>query len=243
MARAEKRLNAEYDPTIYPSDDHMGEGSLQRFISEVLRALLEAHFAALGQTAFVGANQFIYWRQFDPSRKLAPDLFVLPGVRPGIKIDSWKVWEGGIAPSFALEIVSQDWEKDYRDAPEPYAELGVRELVIFDPEWASRHQERLRWQIYRRLPRRGFVRVEANNDDRVRSKVLGCWLRAVGDDLDTLRLRLATGARGEILVPTADEALAAEREALAAEREARAHAEAELSRLRAELERLRRSKR
>ncbi|HEU4411345.1 MAG TPA: Uma2 family endonuclease [Polyangiaceae bacterium] len=232
MARAAKRLGAPYDPTIYPSDDRMGEGSLQRFISELARRQIEGYLASLGQTAFVGANQFIYWRQFDPSRRLDPSVFVLPGVRPGIKIDSWKVWEReGLAPSFALEIVSQDWEKDYRDSPEPYAELGVRELMIFDPEWAARPHERLRWQVYRWLVRRGFVRVEANHDDRARSKVLGCWLRAVGDDLDSLRLRLAVGPQGERLLPTAGEALAraeqtlrAEREARAAEREARAAA-------------------
>jgi Uma2 family endonuclease len=221
MARAAKQVGAPYDPTVYPSEDHMGEGSLQRFISELVRIQLEAYLASLGQTAFVGANQFIYWRQFDPSRKLAPGVFVLPGVRPGIKIDSWKVWETGITPNFALEIVSQDWLKDYRDAPEHYAELGVNELVIFDPEWASRPDERLRWQVYRRLGRRGFVRVEANNDDRGRSKVLGCWLRAVGDDLDSLRLRLATGPQGEALMPTPDEALALAERRLRAEREAR----------------------
>jgi hypothetical protein len=236
MARAQRRPVVADDPTVYPSDDHMGEGSLQRFISDLLRLQLEAYFAALGQVVFVGANQFIYWRQFDPSRKLAPDVFVLPGVRPGIKLDSWKVWEGGIAPKFALEIVSQDWEKDYRDAPGSYAELGVRELVIFDPEWASRPHERLRWQVYRRLARRGFVRVETGHGDRVRSKALGCWLRAVGEDLDSLRLRVATGPQGDTLLPTAEEALAAEREA-------RALAEAELRRLRAELARLRPPKR
>jgi hypothetical protein len=192
---------------------------------------IEAYLASLGQTAFVGANQFVYWRQFDPSRKLAPDVFVLPGVRPGIKIDSWQVWnEGGIVPTFALEVVSQDWLKDYRDAPEPYAELGVRELVIFDPEWAERPSERLRWQVYRRLARRGFVRVEANNEDRVRSKVLGCWLRAVGNDLDSLRLRLATGPQGEVLVPTPDEARAAEAKARAlAEQKLGAEAEARVA--------------
>ncbi|HEU4534298.1 MAG TPA: Uma2 family endonuclease [Polyangiaceae bacterium] len=264
MARAVKQLDTAHDPTVYPSDDHMGEGSLQRFISELVRLQLEAYLNGLGRLAFVGANQFVYWRQFDPSRKLAPDVFVLPGVRPGIKVDSWKVWESGIAPSFALEIVSQDWEKDYRDAPAPYDELGVRELIIFDPEWASRPNERLRWQVYRRLARRGFVRVETGNGDRARSKALGCWLRAVGDDLDALRLRLATDPRGDELIPTADEALAraeqalraeseaharaeqalrTEREALQAEREARARAEAELTRLRAELGRRPRSKR
>ncbi|MCU0686654.1 MAG: Uma2 family endonuclease [Polyangiaceae bacterium] len=257
MARAAKQLDTTYDPTVYPSEDHMGEGSLQRFISELVRVQIEGYLNGLGQLTFVGANQFIYWRQFDPSRKLAPDVFVLPGVRPGIKVDSWKVWETGIIPPFALEIVSQDWEKDYGDAPAIYDELGVRELIIFDPDWAARPSERLRWQVYRRLARRGFVRVETGNGDRVRSKVLNCWLRAVGDDLDALRLRLAIGPKGDELIPTdaeararAEQTLRSESEAraraeqtLQTERDARARAEAELTRLRAELERRPRPKR
>jgi Uma2 family endonuclease len=234
-----KRRPPRYDPTVYPSEDHMGEGSLQRFISEVLRILVEHWLEKRGEIAFVGASQFIYWRQFDPSRKLAPDVFVLPGVKPGIKIDSWKTWETGIVPSFAFEVVSQDYLKDYRDAPEPYAELGVSELVIFDPEYELQPAERLRWQVYRRLERRGFVRVAATNADRLRSSVLGCWLRAVGHDLDSLRLRLATGRKGDSLIPTAEEA---ERETREAEQAARLRAEAEVERLRAELDSLRRAK-
>jgi Uma2 family endonuclease len=248
-----KRRPPRYDPTVYPSEDHMGEGSLQRFISELFRVLLERWLGERGKTSFVGSNQFIYWRQFDPSRKLAPDVFVLPGVRPGIKIDSWKTWETGIVPSFALEVVSQDYMKDYRDAPEPYAELGVQELVIFDPEHTLAPDERLRWQVYRRLAKRGFVRVVVSNADRVRSRVLGCWIRAVGDDLDSLRLRIAAGAEGETLLPTADEvadaqnaareaarlALESERAARESERAARERVEAEVVRLRAENERLR----
>jgi Putative restriction endonuclease len=232
MANVAKR-GVPHDPTVYPSEDHMGEGSLQRFISELFRALVERWLGTRGAPTFVGANQFIYWTQFNPQRSIAPDVFVLPGVKPGIKIDSWKTWEHGVAPSFALEVVSQDdYLKDYRDGPPSYDEIGVQELVIFDPEHANAPSDRLLFQVYRRLPKRGLTRVEATNDDRVRSRVLGCHVRAVGDDLDTLRLRLATGPRGDVLFPT-------EAEATSAEHAARVAAELEIGRLRAEIERLR----
>jgi Uma2 family endonuclease len=221
------------DPTIYPTKDDMGEGSLQRFIAELLRPLVERWLAAKGKLAFVGADQFVYWKQFDTRRQLAPDILVLPGVPPGSKVDSWKIWETGIVPSFALEVVSGDeYLKDYRDGPPFYDEMGVRELCVFDPEYQAKRSERLRFQVFRRLSKRGLVRVEATNEDRVRSRILGCHLRAVGEDLGSTRLRLASGPSGEALFPTEGEARAEAEAALAA-------SEAEVARLRAELRRLR----
>jgi hypothetical protein len=225
-----------HDSTFYPITDDMGEGSLQRFIAEMLRPLVERWLASKGKPTFVGADQFVYWKQFDPRRQLAPDILVLPGVAPGSKVDCWKTWETGIVPSFALEIVSGDYLKDYRDGPRPYDELGVRELVIFDPEFQVARSERLRFQVFRRLARRGLVRVDATNEDRVRSRVLGCHLRAVGDDVPSTRLRIATGPSGDELFPTESEEAQAK---VAAERAARIEAEAEVARLRAELRRLR----
>lgn len=114
--------------------------------------------------------------------------------------------------------------------------MGVRELVVFDGRAPKKRQpERVRWQVYRRVGKRGLVRVEATNADRVESKVLGAWLREVGSR-GSLRVRIGTGPRGERLVPTAEEALAAERDT---ERAARARLEAENEPLRAQLSRSR----
>ena len=268
------KKDVPHDPTIYPTEDDMGEGSLQRFISELFRALVERWLMTRpgGRPTFVGANQFIYWQQFNSKRTLAPDVFVLPGVKPGIKINSWKTWEHGFAPSFALEVVSQDeYLEDYRDGPTSYDEIGVKELVIFDPEYRNDLTDRLRFQVFRRISKRGLVRVEATNEDRVRSRVLGCHVRAVGADLDTLRLRLAIGPKGDALFPTEAESELAAREAergareaheaervaheaeragreaeragREAERAGREAAEAELAKLRAEIAQLRGKKR
>ena len=223
-----------HDPTVYPVEEKVGEDTLQRLIVELLRPLVERWLAQRGVQALVGADQFIYWKQFDPHQRVAPDVYVLPGVPPGTYVSAWKTWESGIVPSFCFEVVSTDWRKDYAEALPRYEALGVIELVVFDPRFAERSDGR-RWQVYRRLGRRGFVRVEATNADRVRSKVLGCWLRAVGDER-AVRVRLATGARGDDLVPTPEEAEEAERIAREAERAAketeRAAKEAALARVR-----------
>ena len=236
MVSAPTALRRKYDPTVYPSEDFMGEGSLQRFITELLREQIERWLHQQKKPWFVGANQFIYWKQFDPSRKIAPDVFFLPGVKPGIKIDSWKIWETSIIPPLAIEVVSQDYLKDYSDGPPSYNELGVKELIIFDPDFDTLRSERMRFQVFRRIGKRGLVRVEATNAKHVKSRVLGCSLRSVGTDPDMVRLRLATGPEGEQIFPTEAEAEHAAREA---EHAARVEAEVEITRLRAELKRLR----
>ena len=233
------------DPTVYPVEERVGEDILQRLIIELLRPLVQRWFDTRGEIALVGADQFIYWKQHDPIQRIAPDIYVLPGIRAeSTDVPSWKVWEKGVFPSFALEVVSDDWKKDYFDAPARYLELGVPELIVFDPH-AHEHLERVRFQLFRRVGGRPLARIEKTNADRVRSQVLGCWLRAVGEDLAT-RLRLATDPAGDDLFLTGEEAERAaketERTAKEAERAAKEAALAEVERLRAllaELERRR----
>jgi hypothetical protein len=207
-----------FDPTVYPVREKVGEDILQRWITEVLRPLVERWLRQRRARAFVGADQFIYYQQHTPTLRVSPDVYVLPGVAPDTRVPSWKTWERGIVPSFALEIVSRDWEKDYFEGPERYAALGVPELVIFDPA-PGRNPMRVAWQLYRRVRGRPLVRVEVGRGDRIRSRTLGCFLRAIGSG-DALRLRLGSGPHGDELFPTAEEAERAEKEAERAEKEA-----------------------
>ena len=244
-------LPRSFDPYIEasfdPFEDNMGEGSLQRFLSEELRPEIDRLLRERGTPTFVGADQYVGWHPDDRRKVVAPDVYLLPGVPPAEDFDFWKVWQTGVVPSFALEIVSSRKGKDYVDAPQRYAELGVEELIIFDPRHGSRRAG-VAWQVYRRVPGRGFVRVEATSDDRVRSQILGCWLRTVGAG-KLLRIRLAADPRGDAIRPTIVEAEQAERgradaaeasvktaqaETRAAQARAEA-AEAELARLRAAL--------
>ena len=253
MSSAARVLNEPYREANYdPFEDDMGEDSLQRFISEQLRPLIEARVAEQHGPTFVGADQYVGWDPDDGEKVLAPDVYVLPGVAPGEDFSFWKVWQTGIVPSFALEIVSKRKKKDYTEVPPLYGELGVEELVVFDPRFKRRRREGFRFQVYRNVARKGFVRVEATVDDRVRSKVLGAWIRSVGEG-KAQRLRLAADPSGDALLPTATEVqiqrrkkaeaerekAEAEREKAEAEREkekaAREQAEAEIARLRAEL--------
>jgi hypothetical protein len=206
------------DPTIYREEDDVGEHEIQTYILELLRPLVERYLRERGTHAHVGSDQYVYWRQHDPQACVAPDLYILPGVPQDLAIGVWKTWESGVVPAFAIEVVGRDPHKDYEDAPRRYAELGVDELVVFDPFPGP---ERIAFVVYRRGAG-GLQRVQATQADRVWSRHLDCFVRRVGENAAT-RLRLALGERGDELFPTAEEAerAATERQAQRADEQAR----------------------
>jgi Uma2 family endonuclease len=211
------RSKPAVDATVYPTEEKLGEDILQRLIMEVLRPIVEAYLKAKRVKAFVGADQFIYFRRGDTRGRVAPDVYVLPGVDPKRRVRSWKTWEEGIAPCFAVEVVSLDVDKDYIDVPSLYNELGIDELIVFDPSYEE-ESNRFRFQLFRRIAKRGLVRVDVTNEDRIRSKYLGCYVRAVGK-LGETRLRLSTGPSGSVLIKTDVEHERAEKEYERAEKE------------------------
>jgi hypothetical protein len=125
------------------------------------------------------------------------------------------VWETGIEPALAVEIVSGDLEKDYVEAIRRYEALLPRELIIFDPE-SEQSPDRVRWQLWRPVLGR-FTQVCVSDGDRVRSEALGCWLRCVGAG-PSIRVRLGVGPEGAHLLPTAEERAEAEQKRAEAER-------------------------
>jgi len=210
------------DATFYPVTEKVGEDFLQRLIMELLRPLVERWFRECRRTALVGADQFIYWEQFNARKAVSPDVYVLLGVEPRTPVTAWKVWESGIVPAFAFEVVSSDRLKDYEEVPRKYAELGVQELVLFDPH-VDRSSRRTRWQVFRRESG-DLTLVETTDADRVRSVVVDAWLRQTGTAMAT-RVRIGLDPDGTTLLLTDEERAEA--------------AEGELERVRRELEQLR----
>ena len=184
---------------FYPGSDNMGESVLQSRICELFRPLAERWLAEKGRPTFVGGNNFIYFVEGDPTHRVAPDVYVLPHVDPAAAPRSWKLWEIPSPPSFCLEVVSSDVGKDYSQSPAVLGSIGVKELVVFDPEARGR-RDRWLWQVFRRGPK-GFFLEEHTHGDRVRTRVLDAWLRVVGIG-DAQRVRLAVGPAGDTLVPT-----------------------------------------
>jgi len=188
-------------PIRFPAEEEVPEGIVHLRVRTFLWQLLAF---ALGPEHTVGSDQFVYWNGAEPKRCLSPDVFVRLGV-PQTLFDSWKSWERGGAPELAVEIISPNegdgvaWETKLAR----YHELGVRELVRFDP--GERIGARLR----------AWDRVEGDlvervvEHERTSCVTLGLTWVLAPIDPEVTGLRLAD-AEGRLLA-SKEETLASER--------------------------------
>jgi Uma2 family endonuclease len=209
-------------------EEDMGESVEQSEIIRVLLSSLGELASAHGWTNVLwSGDNFFAWIPGQPLVRVSPDAYLLDDPPPPPRPKMWQTWlPGHKAPRWAVEIVSEDWRKDYEDAPLKYAQLGTRELVIFDPEAAlggERRGPRVPLQLYRRDEDSAFVRVHSDAGPAF-SEELGAYL-VVRREGAAARLRIARDPAGADLVPTAEEAKRAAEEAKRAAEEAKRAAE------------------
>jgi Uma2 family endonuclease len=218
-------------------EDDMGESAEQ---GEIIRVLLSTLGVLAAERAwsnvYIGADQFFAWLSGEPLVRVSPDIYLVDDPPQPPLPKSWQTWlPGHNPPRWAVEIVSENWKKDYEEAPPKYAQLGTQELVIFDPEAAKIGSvlgpTRVALQVYRRDDDGAFVLVY-RGEGPVLSEQIGAYL-VVQPAGATVRLRVARDTRSDHLVPTVEEAkLAADHRAETAEERVRV-LEAELAKLRA----------
>ncbi|MGH9767908.1 MAG: Uma2 family endonuclease, partial [Blastocatellia bacterium] len=125
---------------IYPESDGkpMAETELHR---QLMINLIEAlrNFFSLQADVYVSGNMFIYYVEGDTSKNVAPDVFVVRGVgkRLGERTRRvYKLWEEGVAPCVVIEVSSSETKnEDLQRKKSLYAQLGIKEYFIFDPEY------------------------------------------------------------------------------------------------------------
>ncbi len=94
--------------------------------------VLKSRYAADPNT-YVASDLLVYYRQGDPAASVAPDVFVAFGAGNHYR-RSYKLWAEPSLPSFVLEVLSHtSTERDLREKPVLYAQLGIQELWLFDP--------------------------------------------------------------------------------------------------------------
>lgn len=218
----------------YPESDGkpMGETGFHVMAILSLLASLRAFFRN-APDVYAGADMLFYYEEGDPKVYKVPDVFVAKGVATHER-RTYKLWEEKVSPNVIFEITSRStrWE-DTGEKKGLYAELGVREYFLFDPQGEYLKPRLQGFQLVQDF----YQPLAPNKDGSLRSKELGLILRPDGN-----LLRLVDPASGE-LVPTLDEALESRDEAearAAAETQRAEAAEAELARLRDEIERLKR---
>jgi Uma2 family endonuclease len=216
--RHELRYVRAPEPVEFPEQELVPE-SMSHFMLRTF--LFRALRFALGPNHRVGSDQFLYWNAADAKRNLAPDAVVRMNV-PHARFKTWKTWEEGGVPDLAVEIVSESDRRSWNEKLGDYREIGVKEVVRFDP--AARDGQRL--QVWDRVDEDLIERIVAN--DRTPCLTLGLnWVVLPVED-EPIGLRLVDDEGRLLEVPEEASERAREAEAEARTRaEARARDEAE----------------
>ena len=202
----EAAAGVDWSSWYLTEEEDRGEGAEQGEIIRLLLSSLHELARERGWTeVYLGADQFFAWLEAEPLVRVSPDVYLLDRVPPGPLPRMWQTWlPGHRPPRFALEVVSTEWKKDYEDNPPKYAQLGARELWLFDPEAPTGHAERVVLQSYQRQSDGALARVYGGAGPAW-SPDLGVYLLPVLLE-GRRRVRVSHDADGVRLVPTETEA-------------------------------------
>jgi len=180
----------------YPESDGKPVGETDVHRREILHTIetLERHFRD-APDIYVSGNLMFYYEEGNPSAVVSPDVFVVKGVRKGLR-RTYKLWEEGVAPCVVIEMTSRSTRlEDKGNKRALYALLGVREYFLFDPLGE-----------YLKPPLQGFTLVDGEyaplpfeSDGGIISRELGLKLYR-----DETVLRLFDLASGREVVRTED---------------------------------------
>ncbi len=118
----------------YPEADGqpVAETDVHRTLMFELIGMLQAFFRE-DPHVYISGNLFVYYREGAPQRAVAPDVFVVQGVRNHAR-RVYKLWEEGMPPAVVFELTSRSTRReDLRSKYDLYERLGVREYFLFDP--------------------------------------------------------------------------------------------------------------
>lgn len=181
-----------------------------------------SHWYRRRDDVYVAANMTLYYEEGSPAKNRGPDIMVSKGVRGKHPRRSFRTWEEGVVPAVIFEVTSISTQReDDIVKPRVYADIGVKEYFMFDPEGEYLH---------RRL--RGYQLVDGEYEIMAADAAGGIYSPELGLRLvvEHELLRLVDPATGKPLL-TEEEYV----EQLEAERQRAAALEAELIKLRASL--------
>ena len=209
-------------PLEYPDSDgrFLPEHPLQANAIVELRGNLKQHFRDRADVVVEG-DMFLYYAEGQADERLvrgkrvgkyvAPDVIVVLDHDLGGR-GTYKLWEEGKPPDFALDVISPSSEVRNRQTERDlYARIGIREYFVFQPD-TRRAGPRL---VGYELGKSGYRRLgpQVGLPGSVRSAVLGVSLRPEGAFLRVRDLRSGTDYLWAVELFLEVEAAAARREA------------------------------
>jgi Uma2 family endonuclease len=234
----------------------MGETEIHRDNRTDLIQTLDDHFAA-DPLVYVSGWLLVFYEEGDPEKRVAPDVFVVRGVKKRRR-DHYLIWEEGKGPDLVIELTSRQRRRQDQKKFELYRDvLRVPELFLIDPSGGlfAAPLQGFRWTDT------GYVPIRRDGPIGLPSEVLGLNLErdgyalrlydpVTGRKLPTIREEIAEAESMQAQIEKARRLVAAELDLAEMQRQLAANnlklteaqlglAEAELEQVKSENERLR----
>ncbi len=210
------------DSDLYPDTDGkpMAVSDLHRQILIRTLQVLDAHFEEKPEV-YVSGDILMYYVEGDPRKSVAPDVLVSFGLGKKRR-RTYKVWEEGKVPDFAMEFSSKNtYRDDLGKKLELYGLLGIQDYFLYDAEGLYLPSPLMGYELVDGT----YVPISAGPTGGLRSSALGLDFH-----VDNVGLGIYDPIADEWLQTPAESALSlAKQEAVRAET-AEARAEQEITR-------------
>ncbi len=207
----------------YPESDGKPMAETEWHIEAIIRMRSMLKHRYLNKQVYIGSDLLVYYTKGNPKDSIAPDVFAAFDCDPKAR-GIFKVWEEQRVPDVVFEFTSRSTaSEDKHNKPNLYAQIGVKELFLFDPtgEFLSPQLQGFRFAQGKPLP------MEPHNGQFF-SDILNVHLSSIADSLSVnqSRLRLIDATTGEeVLTGEESERHAKEEERHSKEKERRAKEE------------------
>ena len=186
-----------------------------------------ARYFEINELIHVGLDTFIYYREGEPDKSVAPDVYIVFGVDRMTLRKSFYTWKEGAVPAVVFEFLSDSTaNQDRHEKMRLYLiDMGVEEYFIHQPAMTEPSE----FRGWRRDPSGAIVEMASDEQGGLFSESLNLWLRweARENDVRLLRPYLPDGtpittSMEEHHLRVEAEEIAVEAQEIAAEAEARA---------------------
>ena len=139
-------------------------------------------YFALHPHIYIGVDNFVYYREGDVTRFVAPDIYVVLGVDKYPQRRSFYTWSEGAVPMTIFEFLSDSTaDQDRHEKVRRYlTDMGAQEYFIHQPEMEKPSE----FRGWRRNPSGGIVELSPDAEGGLFSEALNLYFRWE-DQLDT----------------------------------------------------------
>ena len=145
-----------------------------------------SRYFAIGEHIHIGIDNFIYYREGDITKFVAPDVYVVFGVDKYPLRRSFYTWSEGAVPVAVFEFLSDATaNQDRHEKVSVYlTDMGVQEYFIHQPEMKKPAEFR-GWQ---RSPSGNIIEIVPDAQGGLFSEALNLWFRWEDDQTTHVRL-------------------------------------------------------